>query len=141
MKLILDTNILISALIKDSAVRKALLNPVFEFYLPEFSLEEIEEHMDLIAARSRLSKEEIYLVLNMLLVNIHIVPSEQILRKYEEADRLMGKIDKKDVPFIASALSIPNEGIWTEDKHFLKQKRVKIWCTKNIISISRKKGR
>lgn len=35
MKLIIDTNVLISSLIKTSATRVLLLNESFEFYLPE----------------------------------------------------------------------------------------------------------
>jgi predicted nucleic acid-binding protein len=29
-------------------------------------------------------------------------------------------------------LAVPNEGIWTEDKDFEKQKTVKIWKTKEL---------
>ncbi len=41
MRLVLDTNILIAALIKDSLTREILLFPGFEFLLPEYALEEI----------------------------------------------------------------------------------------------------
>lgn len=137
MKLVLDTNILISALLKDSTIRRILLNPLFEFYIPEFSIEEIEAHIDLIAERSNLSKEEVHLIMNMILANIYVVPSEQIINKYEEAKKIMRKIDEKDAPFLALALTIPNDGIWTEDRHFQRQNRVKIWKTKDLINLLR----
>ena len=35
MRLVVDTNIIISALIRDSLTRKALLYPYFEFFAPE----------------------------------------------------------------------------------------------------------
>ena len=44
----------------------------------------------------------------------------------------MRDIDEKDAPIIACALAISNEGIWTEDKHFEKQNRIKIWKTKEL---------
>ena len=44
MKLVLDTNVLILALLKSSATRAILLHPSFEFFLPEFGLEEIRRH-------------------------------------------------------------------------------------------------
>lgn len=44
MKLVIDTNILISALIKNSVTRELLLFPTMEFMLPEYALEEIENH-------------------------------------------------------------------------------------------------
>jgi len=37
----------------------------------------------------------------------------------------------KDVPFIALAVAISNDDIWTEDKHFIKQKIIKIMKNKN----------
>ena len=42
----------------------------------------------------------------------------------------MKDIDIKDSPILACALSIPNEGIWTEDKDFEKQTKIPIWKTK-----------
>jgi len=62
---------------------------------------------------------------------------EEILGKMEEAENIMGKIDAGDVPFIALALSFPNDGIWTEDKHFLRQRRVKIWLTRDLLKLIR----
>ena len=55
------------------------------------------------------------------------------MKKFREAERVMGKIDRDDVPFVALALSLPIDGIWTEDKHFLKQKRVKAWRTRDLL--------
>ena len=45
----------------------------------------------------------------------------------------MRDIDEKDVQFIALALSIKNDGIWTNDKHFKKQNAIKILTTHDII--------
>ena len=36
----------------------------------------------------------------------------------------MHDIDRDDVMFIAAALAVENEGIWTDDKHFQRQKRL-----------------
>lgn len=135
MKLVLDTNILISALLKDSTVRRILLNPRFEFLLPEFSLEEIDKHLDTITGRSNLSEEEVHLILGLLLTNINVVPSEQILQQYAEAKQIMGKIDVGDVPFLALALAVQNDGVWTEDKHFQKQSKIKVFKTADLISL------
>jgi len=57
VKLVVDTSILFAALLKRSTVRELLLNPLFEFYVPEFCIEEIEKHAEEIADRSRLSVE------------------------------------------------------------------------------------
>lgn len=44
MRLVLDTNILIAALIKDSVTRRILLLPDLEFSLPAFALDELARH-------------------------------------------------------------------------------------------------
>jgi len=137
VKLVIDTSILIAALMKDSAVREVLLNPFFEFYVPEHCIEEIERHAGEISERSGLGVENVYLLLGVLLASVQVVPAEEILGKMEEAEKIMGKIDAGDVPFVALALSFPNDGVWTEDKHFLKQKRVKVWLTRDLLKLIR----
>ena len=135
MKLIVDTNVLISALVKKSTVRGLLLNPLFEFYVPEHCIEEIERHVGEISERSGLSVENVFLLLGVLLASVQVVPAEEVVKKYKEAEKIMGKIDRDDVPFIALALSFPNDGIWTEDKHFLKQSRVRVWRTRELLKL------
>ena len=45
MKLIIDTNILISSLLKNSTTRELLLNESFEFYLPEMVMIELKKYL------------------------------------------------------------------------------------------------
>jgi len=135
VKLVVDTSILFAALLKRSTVRELLLNPLFEFYVPEFCIEEIEKHVEEIADRSGLSVKNVYLLLGVLLSSVQVMPAEKILKKYREAEKIIGKMDRDDVPFIALALSFPNDGIWSEDKHFLKQKKVKVWRTRDLLKL------
>jgi predicted nucleic acid-binding protein len=122
---------------KKSSVRELLLNPLFEFYVPEHCIEEIERRVDEISGRSGLDVENVYLLLGVLLGSVQVVPAERIVKKYKEAESVMCKIDKDDVPFTALALSFPNDGLWTEDKHFLKQNRVKVWRTRDLLKLLR----
>jgi len=41
----------------------------------------------------------------------------------------MDKTDPNDTPFIALALAIENDGIWTDDNHFGQQAEIKVWKT------------
>jgi len=50
----------------------------------------------------------------------------------EEANKIMNKIDKDDVIFIACALAF-DCSIWSDDKHFKKQKEIKVFTTKDIL--------
>jgi len=136
MRLVLDTNILISALLKDSTVRRILLNPSFIFYLPEYSIEEVERHMDAIVRRSGLSEEDVRLLVRLLLTNIQVLPAEQLVEKCAEASRLLGGVDPGDTPFLALALATVNDGIWSEDTHLRRQRKVKVWRTRDLVSFA-----
>jgi predicted nucleic acid-binding protein len=133
MKLIIDTNVLISAMLKNSVTREILLFPSLEFLLPEYALEEVESHKDKISRRSGLSKGEIDIVLSVLLENITIIPSSEVKPYLIKADKLIGHIDPLDIPFVALALSIENDGIWSNDKHFEHLKGFKVWKTSSLL--------
>ncbi|MBI2126084.1 MAG: PIN domain-containing protein [Thaumarchaeota archaeon] len=133
MKLVVDTNIIFKALIKRSKVRGILLNPNHQFYLPEYASEEVEKHLSLIRDKSGLSEKEVKHALSILLANMQVVPSKDILKKWDEAERIIGKIDTGDIPFIALALAIECDGIWSDDKDLKRQAKVKVWSTREII--------
>ncbi len=134
MRLIVETNILISSLIKDSKTREILLLPFMDFYLPEFALEEVEAHKTKISKLSGLSPDEIDFLLDLLLENISIVPAQTIRPYLKEAERIIGDIDPNDIPFVALALAVDNDGIWSNDKHFKKGKKLKIWKTPELLA-------
>ncbi|MBI5894227.1 MAG: PIN domain-containing protein [Deltaproteobacteria bacterium] len=135
MKLVIDTNVIISALLKNSVTREILLFPSMEFLLPEYALEEVEAHKDTISKRSGLEKEEIDIVLSVLLENITIIPAAEIKDNITKAHRIIGSIDPFDVPFAALALSIENDGIWSNDKHFENLKGIKVWNTAELLKL------
>jgi predicted nucleic acid-binding protein len=139
MKLVIDTNILISALIKDSATRELLLLPSLEFFLPEYALQEIEAHKAQISRRSGLSESEIDVVLSILLENVGIVPASNIKPYLKKADKIIGRVDPSDTPFVALALSIKNDGIWSNDRHFEKIKGIKVWKTSDLLKLMQRK--
>ncbi len=138
MIFIIDTNILFSALVKDSETRKILINPPFLLFAPENIITEIIKYEDLIIEKSGFTKTDFELLFEFLIENINIVEKEEYISNLENGNRIMGDIHKGDVPFIALALSIINDGIWSEDKHFEKQDKVKIWKTKDIINFINK---
>ena len=74
MKLVVDTNILLGALMKSSTTRSILLNPNHSFYIPEFVIEEVKKYSELISSKSGLSGEEIKLLFDILATNMNVVP-------------------------------------------------------------------
>lgn len=136
MKLIIDTNVLISSVLKDSTTRELLLNESIEFYLPEIVLSEVNKYLPYIVQKSRLSEEKIKKLLNIILENLHLVPIDEYEGKMDEGLKIMKDIDEKDTQFIALALAlaINNDGIWSNDKHLSKQKRIKVYKTIDILN-------
>ncbi len=140
MRLVLDTNILIAALIKDSLTRNILFLPDFEFLVPEYALEEVNRHRAKIARHSRLKYTEIDLLLSLLLESVTVVTAEKIEPHMKTAEALIGNIDPGDVPFVAVALAVENDGIWSNDRAFERLSGIKLWKTSDI-SAYLQKGR
>ena len=135
MKVVIDTNILIASILKDSIVRKILLSENIDFFTPEHGITEINKYKDEIITKAEISSEDFEILLAILLENIEILPQELIQSKMNEAKKIMDIIDSKDTPFIAAALALPADGIWTFDADFNKQKEVKTFSTKELAAI------
>jgi predicted nucleic acid-binding protein len=133
MKIVVDSNRIISALIKDGSSRAILCSFEHEFYAPLFLKEEFEKHKDLIAKKSGLEKKEVNELFNMIMKNISVVGNFEIEEKLKDAERIMGHIDIKDVPFVACCLAEKCDGIWSEDKHFDRQKEIKIFKNNDLL--------
>jgi predicted nucleic acid-binding protein len=99
MKIVIDTNILLSALIKNSITREIILKTNWKYFYPENSLEEMEK-----------------------------------------AKEIMLTIDPKDILFIAVALNIENSIIWSDDKHFQKQEKIKTLTSPQIVKLYKSTG-
>lgn len=135
MNIVIDTNIFISALIKEGLTRDLITNSYHIFLFPEFELQEIENHKDEILKKSKLSRKDFYTLLFNLLKYVRIIRTERIIDYREEAYDIMGNIDKDDVQFIATALAFQCP-IWSDDKHFQQQKIVKVLTTKDMLKIN-----
>ena len=134
MNIVVDTNIFISALIKDSLTRKLIINSKNNLLFPKFELEEIEKYKPEIIRKSGLSEREFYILLLKLLNYVKIIPTHISSQYKKKAFKIIGKIDPKDVIFIATALAF-NAIIWSDDKHFKKQKVIKILTTKQVMQL------
>ena len=132
MKLVLDTNVVLKALIKNSVVGGILLSPNHEFFVPEHLFEEVRNHRAEVVDKSGLSEEEVDSVLDALLTNIGVIPSDKILSKWKAAERAIGQVDRDDIPFVAAALSVDCE-LWSDDGHLKRQNKVKVRTTKDVV--------
>ncbi len=135
MILIVDTNIVFAGLLKNSSTRRLLIDSPFTLYAPETMLKEIKKYEEEIINRAGFTKAEFEILFNLITEGIQIIEKKLYAHKLKEAEKLIGNIDKGDVPFLALALSMPNAGIWTENVRHFKQKDVRIWTTKEITKL------
>jgi len=133
MRVIVDSNRIISALIKEGVSRKILSSKNIEFFTVDYVMKEINKYKAVILEKSAMSKEQVDTLFSLVMENINIVPEEDIKSNMKKALVIMKDIDAKDAPFIAAALAIPNDGIWSHDRHFEKQNKVKMWLAKDLI--------
>ena len=135
--MIVDVNIILSALMKDSTSREIIIKSELDFCFPEVSLHKIEKYRGLILEKSGLTDEELNALLKMLFQCIRLIPAEGLMRYWDESMKIMEHIDTEDVPFIAAALS-QQTSIWSEDRHFEKQKRIRYFKTEEVLEWCKK---
>ena len=132
MNIVIDTNIFISALIKDGLTRNIIVNSKDNLILPDFEIEEIYNHKNEIMKKAKLSEKDFDILLLRLLRYVRIIPVDLIINKKGEAFNIIGHIDPDDVIFFATALTF-NALIWSDDKHFIMQDKIKILTTKDMV--------
>ncbi len=132
MNITIDSNILFSALIKESITRKIILNYPNKFLFPEFVFQEFLKYKDLILKKSKLSPKEFYFLLNHLLKKVKIIRNVDISMYKEESLKILKNIDLKDAPFIATCLRY-NSILWSDDKALKNQNKIIILNTKEFI--------
>ena len=132
MDIVIDTNVLIAGLLKDSTTRRLLVSKNINFYIPEFAFEEIIKHKLELLNKSELSENEFDELLDLIIENINVVPFEEIKPHMNKAKGIMKDIDIKDAPFIACALYL-NCGILSFDDDFKKQDSVRLFDINDLI--------
>jgi predicted nucleic acid-binding protein len=131
--LVLDSNIIFSSLLKDSAARKIILSDIFELFAPEFLFTEINKYKRKIVEKTGLGKNNFEFLLLLLQSHVAVISFKEFSGFLSEAEELMKNIDLKDAPFIALALKL-GIPIWSNDLHFKKQNKVLSYTTDEIIS-------
>lgn len=131
MKLVVDSNIIFSALIKKSITREIILSDLFELYAPEYIFNEITKHKELLLRKSKLDGGDFEALLLLLQKHIHLVIKDKYYEKMAIAEDILRNIDITDSPFLALALAL-DCSIWSKDEHFTKQEKVVVYTTKDL---------
>ena len=117
MKIVVDTNIVFSALLNaDGKIGQLLFNTVFEFYTCDFLKQELIEHHEKLKKISKLNDMQLEIAKSLIFSKIKFINS--ILLEQEiliSTEAIMKDIDPDDTEFIALTRQL-NAKLWTGDK-------------------------
>ena len=70
-------------------------------------------------------------ILEALFTRIRVAQTAEYAESVNEAYRIMKPIDETDTPFLALGIHL-NSPIWSNDKHFKRQKRVPTYTSREL---------
>lgn len=134
MELVVDANILVSALLKEGTTRELMFNTDLILYTSEFIVEEFFEHIDKLAQKACLSKKVFQGQAEQLIIEskLRIISKKEVKLFIKKAEQISP--DSDDVLYFATALKF-NCGIWSNDKELKKQKQIKIYSTSDLLKL------
>ncbi|MEK6983687.1 MAG: PIN domain-containing protein [Nanoarchaeota archaeon] len=127
--LVIDANVLFSALIKNSLTAEIIFEEGIILSAPEFVIEEFLKYEDLILKKTSRTREEFIQIMHMLKDIVTVVPIEDYSKFIEEAEKFSP--DEKDVMYFALALKLKCD-VWSNDKRLKQQDRVKVYSTEDL---------
>ncbi len=132
MIVVVDANILFSALIRNSITAEIFFDEELRLFTPEFILQEFFKYEGLIMEKTNRTREQIITLMHQLKDLIIVIPQEEYSKFIKKAELISP--DEKDVMYFALALKL-NCGIWSNDNKLKDQKEVTIYSTKEILEM------
>jgi predicted nucleic acid-binding protein len=132
MKLVVDANVVLSALIADSKTRELIVTLEPDLLTPAFVHDEIENYEQLIVEKSGMEPDRVAQFVDLLFQYIEVVPVDEFHSAIEEADAAIGDTDPDDVLYLACAIA-NDAAIWSDDFDFDEQDVVETYSTSDVI--------
>ncbi len=118
MKIIVDTNIIFSALLKtQTTFGQVIFNSegIFDFYSPHYLRTEIRKHWDRLKKISKLTDQQVEESYDSLLTKINFINEEIIPQKiWVDSEKIIKEIDADDTDFVALTKYLRGK-LWTGD--------------------------
>lgn len=127
MRLVVDANIIIAALLGSRKTIHIIVSERYTLYAPAILLEEIRKHKELLSQRTGKTFSSLDNDLQAILFFIHIVSSEKY-STYRERVKLR---DNDDIDYIAYAIAC-KAAVWSNDKDLHDQKLVPAFTTQML---------
>lgn len=132
MNLVVDTNVLLSALIANSATRTLLGVIDDQLVAPTALKRELERHGPLVREKSGLTENELDVLRDRLFAHVEFVPDAELDAYMGEAKDALGETDPDDVIFLSTALAVDG-AVWSDDRHFQEQDLVPVLTTEDVL--------
>lgn len=140
MKLVVDANVLISAAIVDGETREILqLGNATFLATPELE-QEVQSYSSLIAEKSSLREQDVQELIALLFEAIGTVPYGIPDSAMQKARKSIGDEDPDDIPYLATAIAVNADGIWSDDSVFDNQSYVQRVPSSLVVSIYQENG-
>ena len=133
MDLVVDANVLFSALIKEGFSYALLFSGKLHLFTPELVFTELEKHKEELINKTERTFEEFFRLVETLKRRIVIVPLEELVPYVEEAEKLTP--DPDDMAYFALALKL-NCAIWSNDKKLKDQNKIEVYNTHELNKLS-----
>ena len=132
MELVIDANIVVSALISDEGkARELIFLPNFSLFAPEYLLEEIEKYKGLIIKKSGLDEKSFEAAKSLIFSRIKFISVSEFKSFIDKASEICP--DENDEEYFALALKL-NCLLWSNDKK-LKQGSLKVLTTSEVLGL------
>jgi predicted nucleic acid-binding protein len=119
MKIVVDTNVIFSALInRNSAIMDIIIgaNEKCRFYASDYTNTELKNHYEKLKKASKLNDGEIDILRYELFKHLNFINLDMITENYwKEAEKLISDIDIDDIAFVALSIYL-QAYLWTGDK-------------------------
>jgi len=129
---VVDANVLCSALLRDGTTRRLLLYGGLDLHTPGIIWREFERNRAYLLKKSRATEAAFDLLLDALRDRIGEVPLALIGERMEEAGESLGEEDSLDAPYLAAALALGG-ALWTQDKKLRAKARVPVLGTEELV--------
>ena len=129
MDLVIDSNILFAALLKESGTSDILFKHTL--YAPEFIFQEFRKYKDYLKEKTKRNEENFNGLFDLFERNVILISKEEIEPFIEEVTKISP--DEKDVAYLALALKL-RCGLWSNDRDLKeKQNVIQVYSTKELI--------
>jgi predicted nucleic acid-binding protein len=132
MKLVVDANVVISALIADAKTRELVVTLEPDLVTPEVVRDEIGNYEDLTVEKSGMDPDRVEKFIDLLFQYVEVVPADEFHPYIERAEEAIDNTDPDDVLYVACALA-RDAAVWSDDSDFEEQSLVEVHSTSDVV--------